>query len=179
MAIKLFVAISLVLSTLFLFVKNEDNSSKYLRNNNNALITFYDSTMFTFNEQYVTQYVKSSLANRFKSRDELDDATIILRNKSKNANSIDIITAKKIVVKNELFEFYKDVHLNRTGEFVVVSDKMFYDRSKKIAYNDTTFNGTYNSSKFNGKNLYLKQDEKFIKADDINFEIEIANKGKK
>lgn len=172
MAIKLFVAVCLVVSIFSLLIQTQ-SEQKIIDKKDLPLVTFENATMFTFNNEYVTQLVKTAVASRYESRDELEIATLILRQKNNGNDQMDIIISDLITKKEDMIYFNKNVKFNRDGEFLIETQELVYDSLKKVAYNDTNFNGIYQDNYFSGENLYFEQSTKNIQANDIYFKINL------
>jgi hypothetical protein len=175
MGVKLFV-ISLFLVSIFSFF-SEIVKQKVVKNNkDNPLITFTDATMYTMNYDEVLRIVEAKTAIRYKSRDEMYDATIVNRVKNKNnGDAKDIISAQKMVKKDELYTLLDDVKYNRDNFLSLRTNELYYDIKKEIAYNSIPFQAVYKGDILNGKKLYLENKTKFLTAEKSHFEINMNN----
>ena len=85
MAIKIFTFLLLVLSVGYYFVPVE-NIKKNELDKDIPLVIFESSFMYTINEESINRIVYSTHAIRYKNRDELYNADIILKNTDKTKN---------------------------------------------------------------------------------------------
>mgnify|MGYP000417933187 CR=1 FL=1 len=112
MAIRIFIYSLLVISIISVFstVNSESNS---LENNDMALLTFNDSTMYTLNNKKVTRIVQSKKIVRYEDRDEMYNGTFISRGKSNNNTELsNVISADFIEKKASKVKFENNVNYN-------------------------------------------------------------------
>jgi hypothetical protein len=174
MAINVFVISIIVISIFFTNMKVEKKVIKreYV---NIPLIVFEDSTMYDINQKEISQIVQSRQALNYKDRDELYDATIIVRN---DKNSSDNISAEYILKQKEIYKLYQSVNLSHGDSSILTSDYIEYDSIKKIAKNNVEFILSYNDSQLRGKNLYFDSVKAIIKAENTYFKLKIKDKNK-
>ena len=171
MAINIFIISILVLSVLLTNIKVEEKIQKreYI---NIPLVVFEDSTMYDINEKEISQIVQSRQALNYKDRDELYDATIIVRN---DINSSDNINAEYILKQKDIYKLYQNVSISHGEESTLSSDYIEYDSINKIAKNNVEFVLSYKNSELIGDNIYLDSINSIIKAKNTHFKIKLKD----
>ncbi len=176
MAIRLFIFILLTISVISIFVP-VDNNTKESIPKDIALVTFNNSTMYTLDDIQVTRIITSSEAIRYKTRDEMYEATFIHRTNSLNKNeNMDIFTANFIEKRESNLKFVDQVKFYRDKFISLETDIMYYNLDTKIAYNNHPFKGKYYNGTLDGKNLYLDIGKTYFKSEKSHFEIDLENK---
>ncbi len=138
------------------------------------LVVFDNPKMYTINDKYVTRVATSKKALRYKTRDEFENTNIILRNlNQKKDYELESLKAKKVLKRGNILELSQDVIYKRDKLISFKTDDLSYDLNKKIAYNDSYFEGKYANHIIKGKNLNLDTKSNEIKSKDIHFEFEI------
>jgi len=172
MAINIFLTAIIVLAFFLTNMKVEEKIQKreYV---NIPLVVFEDSTMYDINEKEISKIVQSRQALNYKDRDELYDATIIVRN---DKNSSDNINAEYILKQNNIYKLYQSVSISQGDTSILTSDYIEYDSIKKIAKNNVGFILSYNDSQLSGNNLYFDSVNKIIKAKDTHFKLKVKDK---
>lgn len=175
MGIKLFVFGLFLVSVVSFF--SEIVKNKVVKNkNDNPLVTFTDATMYTMTYDEVSRIVQAKTALRYKSRDEMYDATIINRVKDKKNGEVkDIISAEKMLKQGDLYSLYNNVKYDRDVFLSLRTNELYYDIKKEIAYNNVPFKGMYKGDILNGDKFYLDNTTKFLKASQSHFEINMNN----
>ncbi|MFA7084130.1 MAG: hypothetical protein WC141_06285 [Arcobacteraceae bacterium] len=178
MGIKLFVMTLFSLSVLALFsqVSKQDKNKE---TKDAPLISFTEATMYTINHKEVLRIVDAKSAIRYKTRDEMYDSTIVTRVKDKNNKDLkDVISADKMVKKDDVYSFFNHVKYDRDDVFSLRTDEMYYDIKNEIAYNEVPFTSVYNNDILNGTHLYLDNKINFMKAKKAHFEIDMNARNK-
>jgi hypothetical protein len=165
MALKIFV-FSIIAFSLLLTELDFSKEEKKRNYQNIPQITFDQSTMYELNEKEVSQIVQSSQALNYKDKDELYDATIIMRNDN---NSSDTVSAEYIIKKGNIYKLYQNVHLNSATNMQLQTDYLMYDQAQQIASNNVDFKLMYNESFLEGKNFYFDGINDIMKADRSHF----------
>lgn len=173
MGVRVFVYTLLIIA-IFSFFATVDNKVEKIESKDTALITFNDSTLYTLNSANVSQIVKSTIATRYKYRDEMYDATFVLRAKSlKSKNLTDIISADFIIKRGPKLKLLDHVKYNR-GDFISLkTDVLYYNMDTKIAYNHNPFIGTYYNHYLMGSELYVDTVKTYFKSLKSHFEIDL------
>ena len=166
MGIKNFVFLILIISiSLFVFTvsfdEKKEQSSAVV-----PFVTFVNSTMYDINEKQVTQIIQSKKAFNYKNKDELYDATIVLRTQQEDSieSLTDTVNAKYIEVTKDLFKFRGDVRYNRGSSTTLNSDKLDYDRIKRQLTGNQDFIAYHDGNKLEGKKLSIKKDRTIFKG---------------
>lgn len=181
MGVKLFV-ITLFIFSVFSLFSEITKYTKIKDKKDTPLITFTDATMYTLNQDEVLRIVEAKEAIRYKTRDEMYDATVVSRVKDKNNKSNaakDTVSAKKMVKKEDLYSFFDDVRYNRDNFMILRTNELYYDIKKEIAYSNVPFQSVYNGDILNGNKFYLDNKIKSFKAEQSHFEINMNKQTKK
>ena len=179
MGVKLFVA-SLFLLSVFSLFSEITKYAKIKDKKDTPLITFTDATMYTLNQDEVLRIVEAKNAIRYKTRDEMFDATVVSRVKDKKNNEAkDTVSAKKMVKKGDLYSFFDDVRYNRDNFMILRTNELYYDIKNEIAYSNMPFQSIYNGDILNGNKFYLDNKIKAFKAEQSHFEINMNKQTKK
>jgi len=169
MGINLFV-LTLIIVSIFITNIKQEVKYKKIKYENVPTVTFNDSILYILDEKQVTQMVKSSQVLSFKNRNELYDATILIKNKYNKTNKI---SAQFILKQKDIYSLYSNVNIkiNNKNKMSLDSDFIKYDTKKNILTNNKPFELVYNNSLIVGKNLYYDNINNVIKADEIHMKI--------
>jgi hypothetical protein len=167
MGINIFVVSIIVISLILTNIKME-KTLETQTDNNVPLVVFENSIMYDIDEKEIKQIVQSRQALNYKNRDELYDATILIRNKD---NSSDTISAEYIFKQGNLYKLYQNVNLIQSDKTQLITDYLKYDSLTKIAQNNIDFTLRYNGNTLVGNNLYFDGINHIIKAKDTHFMI--------
>lgn len=176
MGIKLFTFILLILSLGAYFIPVE-NLKKNLVDKDIPLVIFEDAFMYTIDENSINRIVFATHAIKYKNRDEMYNADIVLKNTddTKNFNS-EKLKADLIVKKGDNYELTNNVKYTRDDFIKLNTNELFYDDIKKIAQNTKPFDAIYNNHFVKGDTVYLEINSDFIKAKNTHFEIDVTKK---
>jgi hypothetical protein len=167
MGIKTFVLSLLIISISLLIATVVFTPVKIVKQKTVPAVTFINSIMYDINTQEVTQLVKSKKAYHFNTKDELYDATIILKsqnNEDKKRLISDIISAKFIEITNNLLKFRGDVNYNRPTGTILQSQALNYDRITKNLIGNEKFTAFYNGNKLKGDSLFITKGKTIFKS---------------
>lgn len=181
MALKIFISSILFISIIAYFMPI-DNLEKMKITEDTPQVIFEQSTMYTMDEKSVSKVVVSNSAVRYKNRDEMYDADIILRNQDPKKDFIsESIKAEKIIKQGETYTLIKEVEYERDDFVKINTDYLVYDNIKGIATNEHPFKSIYKTHIYDGTNLYLDVNNDNIKSKNVHFEIDLKkeDKGKK
>jgi len=175
MGINSFIFIGVILSLWFLTYK-PINEKVVHNSGKNFLIKFIDSTMYEISDKKVEKMVVSREAIIYKNKEELYDASVMIRSKpQEDGNDINIITAKSIVKKGTILDASGDVLLNLSNGTSITTQKLHYDTKKELLTNNMPYEILYQEHKFNGKDLYFDMKNTHIKSNNIKFNIKVEN----
>jgi len=176
MGINLFVLIIIIASIIITNIKTEVKIKKieYL---NIPVVTFNNSTLYLIDDKEVKQILSSSQALSYKNRDELYDATILMKNKYNKTNTI---SAEYILKDKSVYKLYQNaqIKINTKNKIVLNSDFLEYDTRNNILTNNKPFELSYDDSTLKGENLFFNHKYNIIKAKNTKFTIKY-NKGNK
>ena len=172
MAINIFVFSIIIIAAILTNFKVEEQVVKK-EYTNMPLVTFENSIMYDIDDQNIKQIVQSIQALNYKNRDELYDATIIIRN---DLNSSDTISAEYMLKKGDEYKLYQNVHLMQSDTTQLRSDFLVYNSLTKIAQNNTKFILTYNNNELTGDNLYFNGIDNIIKAKNTHFKLKVEER---
>jgi hypothetical protein len=161
------VALSLGFDTSVIGVSKKDQ----------PLVMFEDATMYTMDKKQVTQIAKAQKAIRYKTKDELFDASFVMRvNNDTKTDQLDILSANKVIKKSANLYLRGDVKYNRSDIMQFESEFLNYNLNSKIAYNKHKFNAIYNGDKLTGTNLYVDAKKSLTRAKNTKFIVELEDK---
>lgn len=167
MAVNYFVYVLLLVSVVAMSWK-VDTSTFEKRSANLPTVKFDEAIMYTMDEKEVTRIVKANQALRYTNKDEMYEANFVMRT-NEDAQTLDIISAKKVIKKGNKLHLQGDVEYNRGDNMQFKSKVLNYDLATKIAQNKHPFWGLYNGNEFTGKNLYVDTNTNTILADKTKF----------
>jgi len=174
MGINLFVLIIIIGSIIITNIK-EDIVIKQIEYANIPIVTFNNSTLYIIDDKQVSKIVSSSQALSFDNRDELYDATILIKNKYNKTNTI---SAEYMLKDDFVYKLYQNVQIkiNTNQKIVLNSDFMEYDTKNNILTNNKPFELLYNNNILNGDNLFYNNKYNIIRAKNTHFKINKENK---
>lgn len=176
MAIKLFTFILLLLSlgAYFIPIKNFENT---FVDKDKPLVIFEDAFMYTIDKNIINRVVFATHAVKYKDRDEMYNADILLKNidNTKNFES-EKLKADLIIKKDDNYTLINNVKYTRDDFIKLNTNELFYDDIKKIAQNTKPFDAIYNNHFFKGNSVYLDINNEFVKAKNTHFEIDVTKK---
>ena len=178
MDIKLFTYILLAFSigTYFIPVENRINNNAL---KDTPLVIFEEPLMYTINEKSINRIVQSSHAVRYRNRDEMFNADIILKNNDEKQNfNSESLKADIIIKKGDVYSLIDNVKYKRDDFINLNTKELFYNEKTRIAYNKQPYDGNYFDNYVKGKVLYLDINNNFMKSQDIHFEIDMNKKEK-
>ena len=174
MGINLFVLIIIISSIIVTNIK-ENIVIKQVEYANIPIVTFNNSTLYIINDKEVKQIISSSQALSFENRNELYDATILMKNKYNKTNTI---SAEYMLKDDFVYKLYQNVQIkiNTKQNIVLNSDFMEYDTKNNILTNNKPFELLYNNNILYGENLFYNNKYNIIKAKNTHFKIKKVNK---
>ena len=172
MAINIFVLSIIIFTVILTNFKVEEKVVKK-EYTNTPLVTFENSIMYDIDDENIKQIVQSRQALNYKNRDELYDATIIMRN---NENSSDTLSAEYMLKQKDRYKLYQNVNLTQSDTTQLTTDFLLYDSITKIAQNDIEFVLHRNDNELIGDNLYFDGINSIIRAKNTHFKLKVQEK---
>lgn len=173
MDLRIFISILFVLSLSFYFIPVKNVKNQDIKEDK-ALVVFENPDMYTLTTQKVTRRIQASQVVRYKNRDEIFDANIMLNNEK----DIERLLAKKVKNENDILNLQNSVYYQKGKYLALHTNELIYNTANKAIYNTTTFNAKYNGNRFLGEDLYLDSKTDEIKANNVKFSFDIENKEK-
>lgn len=136
------------------------------------LVIFEEPLMFSLNEQNLSRIVQASHVVRYKSRDEIFDSSLIINNINKDFK-VEKLKADIIIKRDDLYTLIDNVVYERDDFLSFNTNEMYYNETKKLAYNYQKFSGKYYDNKLSGENLYLDANKKLFESKNVNFTIDM------
>lgn len=173
MGIKIFVnsLLALGIAAYFLPVENVVTQSD---DKDIPLVVFDKPYMYTLDETSVSREVRASNAVKYRNRDEMFNADIILKNKPPKTDFIvEKLKAKTIISHGDILTFKDDVSYSRDNFVNLTTQKMYYNTKEKIAYNDMPYKGRYYDNDVEGTHLYFDMGKDYIKSKNVHFEVDM------
>ena len=179
MVIRIFTFTLLFLAILSYLVPVENKSKKSI-DNDIALLTFNDSTMYTLTPDNMNRIIYAKQVLRYRNRDVMYDGALMVKSMHKQKGEItDTLLSDLIIRRGDDFKFLNNVKFTRNDYLSLNTNELLYNAKTKVARNTLAFKGTYFENYMEGKNIYLDLNKYYMKADETHFEIEIRNnKGK-
>jgi len=168
MGLNLFLLILSVLMLFFLKI-NPDIKEIKKANVNKPNVVFFNSIMYDINDNEVNKIIQSKEANLYNNKNELYDATIILKSKQ----NIDTISAEYIVKKGFIYKFYNNVFLDKSDGLQLSTNFLIFDDLNKIIKNDTEFVINYKNNILNGTHLFYDVKREYFKAEQTQFKLKV------
>ncbi len=154
-----------------------DTSVPKIDKTNKPLVAFEDATMYTMDKEQVTQIAKAKKAVRYKKKDELYDASFVLRvNDKEDDELLDILSAKKVTKQGNKLLLRDDVKYNRADIMQFESEVLNYNIGTKIATNMNKFTALYNGDKLSGTHIYVDAKKNIIRAKNTKFIVDLEKK---
>lgn len=151
-------------------IKNDDSKDI-------PLVIFEKPIMHTLTEQNVSRTVIASHAVRYKTRDEMFDANVFLRNNLKEKDfKVETLEAQVIIKKGDDLTLRRDVKYKRDDFINLNTNELDYNLTTRLAQNSVAYDGNYYNNYIKGTNLYLDGLNSNIKSNNVHFEIEVKNK---
>lgn len=173
MVIKSFVFILFCLGLISYFIPIDSNNKKDLEEDM-ALLTFNDSTMYTLTPTSMNRIIYSKKAIRYKDRDVMIEGALTLKGKDANNKEItDVLYSDIIIKREENFNFLGNVRYKRDDAITLNTDELIYNSLTKIATNTMPFDGLYFNNYIKGENIYLDMNKYYMKANNTHFEVEV------
>jgi len=167
MAIKIFILSIIVISVILTNIKI-DHKQQNDQYTHMPLLTFENLKMYDINSKHIQKIVQARQALNYKTMDELYDATIIIRNKH---NQSDSISAEYIVKTGNIYKLYQGVNIIQSQQAQLTTDFLVYDELKRLSQNNTDFVLNYKNNELIGKNIYFDANNDIIKANNAHFKI--------
>lgn len=176
MAINGFVIIVLILASISYFIPVENNAKKDT-NEDIALLTFTNSTMYTLTPASMNRIVYADKALRYKDRDVMLDGALTLKGRDRNNKEItDIVYSDMIIKRGDNFKFLNNVKYERDNYVTLITNELLYNAKSRIATNTLPFEGTYYNNYIKGEKIYLDLNKYYMKSKNTHFEIEVEKK---
>lgn len=176
MAIKIFTFLLLILSVGYYFVPVE-NIKKDELDKDMPLVIFESSFMYTINEESINRIVYATHAIKYKDRDEMYNADIILKNTDETKDfKSEKLNAKLIIKNGNDYTLIDNVKYTRDDFMKLNTNELFYNDITKIATNTKPFDAVYNKHFLKGDTIYLDVNNDFVKANNTHFEIDVIKK---
>jgi len=168
MGVRLFITLLLVIAVSLLIATVVFAPIKPSKDTQVPSVTFINSIMYDINNNEVTQLVKSKKAYHYDKKDELYDATVILKAKDENKSKLisDTVSAKFIEITNDLIKFRGDVNYNRSTGTILQSQSLDYDRISEHLTSNYKFVAFYNGNKLKGNSLSIQKGQMVFKTKD-------------
>lgn len=176
MGIRTFVLVLLFIAIGTYFIP-VDNKQKTNTSSDIPLVIFKEPLMYTLNDSSVTKVVQASHAVKYKNREEMYDANVILTNNiSKDNFSIEELRSKQFIKKGDSLVFKNDVVYMKGDAITLNTQELLYNSKTKIVRNTKPYTGKYFDNVINGSNLYLDSNKDIMKSTNTHFEVSMNNK---
>ena len=178
MGVKIFTFLLLIVSVWAYFVPIE-NVKKSVIDKDAPSVVFESPFMYTIDKNSINRVIQASYALRYKNRDEMINADIILKNIDNIQKfKTEQLKADLIVKKANDYTLTNNVVYTRDNFIKVNTDELFYNEVERIAKNTKPFDAIYYNHFTKGDTIYLDMNKNFITSKNSHFEIEINKKEK-
>jgi len=137
-------------------------------------VSFFDSTMYEITETRVNQIVKSKQADIYDKKEELFDATIVVK-VSKNNFDSNIGSSEKMLKTGDNVTFTNNVNLQFANGLNLKTEELHYNLDTEIAHNSIPFVVTRDGSTFTGNSLFLNSKTEELTAEKTKFRMKVEN----
>ncbi len=174
MGISKFMILLIIFTLIFLFIDKEQTVQKVKREVK-PKVSFFDSTMYEITEENVKQIVKSKQADIYDKREELVDATIVVKS-DKNSYDTNIVSGNSMIKIGDKVYLKDKVNLQLADGTNIKTEQLDYNLQTKIAQNKVAFTAIRDNDTFIGKELFLDSISEHIKAEKTKFRMKVENK---
>lgn len=173
MGISKFMILLIIFTLIFLLIE-KDNTVAKVQQKEKAKVSFFDSTMYEITEENIKQIVKSKQADIYDNREELTEATIVVKSE-KNSYVTDIVSSNSMIKKGDKVFLKDKVNLQLSNGTNIKTEQLDYDVNTKIAQNKVPFIAIRDSDTFKGDTLYLDSSSEHIKVNKAKFRMKVEN----
>ncbi|MGB3751024.1 MAG: hypothetical protein WA945_05605 [Arcobacteraceae bacterium] len=173
MGISKFMVVLVILSVGFLFI-DKKQQEPILNETKKPTVSFLDSVMYEITEKSVEQVVRLRQADIYDTKEELFDATIIIK-ANENSYGINSMSSKNIVKIDDQIFLSNKVNLILTDGINIQTEKLNYNLKTKIVQNDVSFLAIKDGSTFYGYNLFLDSMKEYMQSDRVKLRMKVEN----
>jgi hypothetical protein len=148
---------------------NKDYDIKTITKQEKPMVSFFDFTMYDITQDMISNVVQAKKMLIFKAREELYDATIVL----KQNNQINTLSAMNIVKKDDYTEFTNDVNFQSSSNLYLRTQQMSYDKKANLVYNNSDFVAQHNKDMLYGDSFIYNMNINSLKAQNTKFKIKV------
>ena len=174
MGITRFIYFLLISSMIFLFY-NEETEIKDIKKEERPIISFFDSIMYEITNERIGQIIQSKKTLIYKNRDELYDATVIVKSKKNHNETTNTISAMNILKFGDNIYLDHNVYLQLSNNLNIRTEQLEYNLKTQIAKNTETFEAIQQDKSLNGNSLYIDSTKNIIMAKNTKFKIKVKN----
>jgi len=171
MGISKFMFFLIILTFVFLFMEKKviipEKQTKV-----QPKVSFFDSTMYEITEKNINQIVKSEKADIYDKKEDLIDATVIVRS-DKNTNDTNIVSSNSMIKKGNLLFLRDSVNLQLSDGTNIKTEQLDYNLETKIVQNKVSFVAIKETNSFLGDNLFLNSVSEHLKANNAKFRMKV------
>jgi len=164
--------ISLIMFTMVFLVIEKETIVQKKEKKVLPKVSFFDSTMYEITKKNVNQIVKSEQADIYDKKEELIDATVIVRSK-KNNNETNVVSSNSMIKKDKLLFLKDTVNLQLSDGTNIKTEQLDYNLETKVAQNKVPFVAINQKNSFLGTNLFLDSVTEYLKAKNTKFRMKV------
>lgn len=131
------------------------------------LVSFYNSTAYSLDEEGVSSIIKSSEAYMYKKREEMVDATMLSGDKKGNVSNF--LQADFVTKIEENYYFDGNVFFQSKNGLILTSEQLEYNALQKIIQNDLPFKVEHNGNIYHGEDLFYDSFNDHLNAKKVKF----------
>jgi hypothetical protein len=159
---------------VFLFY-NEDTKIENITKEERPIISFFDSILYEITQEKIAQVIQAKKTLVYENRDELYDATVIIKSKKSDDKSTDTISALNILKFEDEIYLDKNVYLQLSNNLNIRTEQLTYNLKTHIAKTAEPFEAIQKENSLLGTDLYLDMQNNEIKAKNTKFKIKVKN----
>ncbi len=175
MVIKIFIFLFMFFS-IIAYMSPIHTKNKQALTDDIALVTFYDSIMYTLDINGINRFIVSKKVERYKTKDLMYNGIVTIQKKSKDKKIFDYLSADFIEKKENQFKFNKNVVLKRDAYITLNTNELLYNMKTNIAHNSTSFKAYYYENYLKGNSFFLNLEQNYMRAKSTHFEIDHQEK---
>jgi hypothetical protein len=165
---------SLIFIAIVFLVLNKTHKIKDVTHVKQADVSFYDSIMYEITENSVVKVVQAKKSLIFNGKQELYDATIIVK-PNVNSSEIHTISALNIVKLGTKVYLTNYVNFQSSNSVNIRTQQLAYDTKKNIVTSDTYFKAIINENTLYGNDLYYDGINGIFLSKNSKFKIKVTN----
>jgi len=173
MGISKFMVVLIIVSVAFLFL-NKSTTEQIINETDSPTVSFFNSTMYEITDKSVVQIMRSNQADIYDTKEELQDATIIVKSEENSYLTNSVSSKNMVKIGDDIF-LKHNVNLILEDGTNITTEQMQYNIKTKVAQNSVDFLAKKDENVFSGNSLHLDSITRYIHADKIKMRMKVDN----